>query len=75
MFLYFKDVMIPLLYRGLFRVMQTLDGHGHFGRYDHLLFDHLKNFIDTKGRIIDYAFCSLRNNKIETCLSTTLTNN
>ena len=55
---------------GLFRVMQTLGGHGHFDGYDHLLFDLLKNLRDIKGRITDYAFWSLRINKIETGLST-----
>ena len=39
--------------------MQTLGGHGHFDGYDHLLFDHLENLMDIKGRIIDYALLVL----------------
>ena len=35
--------------------MQTLGGHGHFDGYDDLLFDHLENLMDIKGRITDYA--------------------
>ena len=36
--------------------MQTLGGHGNFGGYNHLLFNRLKNLIDIKGRITDYAW-------------------
>ena len=54
--------------------MQTLGGHGHFGMYGHLLLGGLKNLVDIKGRITDYAFWSLRINKIETCMTTALTN-
>ena len=34
---------IKYLNRGLFRVMQTLGGHNHFGGYDQPLFYRLKN--------------------------------
>ena len=39
--------------------MQTLGGYGHFGRYDHLMFERLKNLIDIKGRILDYAWLAI----------------
>ena len=54
--------------------METLGDHGHFGGYDHLFFDHVKNVIDIKGWITDYSFWSLRINKIETVLSIASTN-
>ena len=44
---------------GMFWVMQTLGGLGHFGGYDQLLFDHLKNLIDIKGQSTDYAWLVL----------------
>ena len=46
---------IKYLNRGLFGVMQTLGGHGHSGGYDQLLFVRLRNLIDIKGWITDYA--------------------
>ena len=35
--------------------MQTLGGHGDFGGYGQLLFDRLRNLINIKGLITDYA--------------------
>ena len=49
---------------------QTLGGHCHSGGYDQLLFVRLKNLIDIKGWITDYAWLVLvgqqnRNRSIE----------
>ena len=40
---------------GLFRDYQTLGGHGHSGGYGQLLFGRLRNLINIKGLITDYA--------------------
>ena len=53
----YRTYLIKYLNWGLFRVMQTLGGHGHFGGYDHLLFDRLKNLIDIKIMISDHRLC------------------
>ena len=49
---------IKYLNWGLLWVMQTLDDHGHFGGYNHLLFDRLKHLIDIMG-ITDNAWFAL----------------
>ena len=54
--------------------MQTLGGHGHFGGHDQPLFDRLKNLINIKGQITDYAFWSLIIDNVDICQRTASTN-